>query len=120
MDKIIITDLEAYGVIGVKHPERDHPQLLIVNLALCMDLKSVGNSDNIGDTINYSTVTKFIISEISLSKFHTVEALCGHLTKRLFEVFPADEVQIRIEKPKKVENTARVGVEIQRNRSDYK
>jgi len=34
MDKIIITDLQASGIIGVKSPERDQPQTLLLNITL--------------------------------------------------------------------------------------
>jgi hypothetical protein len=34
MDRIIISDLQTTGIIGVKHPERDKPQILLINLTL--------------------------------------------------------------------------------------
>jgi dihydroneopterin aldolase len=119
VDKIIITDLQASGIIGVKHPERDLPQELLVNLTFYLDLHAAGESDSILDTINYSTVSKLIISEIAQTQFHTVEALAAHLAYLLLNNFPAKSIRIRIEKPKKVAQTARVGVEIFRRKSDY-
>jgi len=51
MDKIIITDLRASGIIGVKSPERDQPQTLLINISLFTDLKPAGLTDNIDDTV---------------------------------------------------------------------
>ncbi|MFZ3150674.1 MAG: dihydroneopterin aldolase [Anaerolineaceae bacterium] len=119
MDKIIITDLQAYGIIGVKHPERDQPQDLLINLTLYLDLHAAGESDSILDTINYSSLSKVIINEIAQTQFHTVEALAAHLAHLLLNIFPATSVRIRIEKPKKVAQTTRVGIEIFRRKSDY-
>ncbi|MFZ3070375.1 MAG: dihydroneopterin aldolase [Anaerolineaceae bacterium] len=119
MDKIIITDLQANGIIGVKHPERDQPQDLLINLTLYLDLHAAGLSDSILDTINYSTVSKVVLAEVSATQFHTVEALAAHLAYVLLNSFPSRAVRIRIEKPKIVSRTARVGVEIFRRKSDY-
>ena len=114
MDKIIITDLLANGIIGVKHPERDQPQDLLINLTLTADLHAAGESDSILDTINYSTV-----AEVSVCAFHTVETLAAHLARMILESYPVTEVTIRVEKPKLVARTSRVGVEITRSRADF-
>lgn len=117
MDKISITDLQTTGIIGVKHPERDVPQILFINLTLFLDLRKAGVSDSIADTVNYSTIARAVSEQVSNTKFHTVEALAEHISKYLLGNFPVDAVRIRVEKPKKVSNTARVGVEIFRRKS---
>jgi FolB domain-containing protein len=117
MDRIIITDLQATGIIGVKHPERDKPQILLINLTLYRDLRAVGESDNIIETVNYSTITKAVADQVSQTHFHTVEALAAHLCRFLLQNYPLEAVRVRVEKPKKVSNTARVGVEIFRRKS---
>jgi len=101
MDKIIITDLQATGIIGVKHPERDKPQILLINLTLYRDLRTAGESDNILDTINYSTISKAVAAQVSQTQFHTVEALASHLSRFLLQNYPLEAVRIRVEKPKK-------------------
>lgn len=119
MDKIIITDLLANGIIGVKHPERDQPQDLLINLTLTADLHAAGESDSILDTINYSTVAKAVLAEVSVCAFHTVETLAAHLARMILESYPVTAVTIRVEKPKLVARTSRVGVEITRSRADF-
>ncbi|HOA21028.1 MAG TPA: dihydroneopterin aldolase [Anaerolineaceae bacterium] len=117
MDKIIITDLLTTGIIGVKHPERDKPQVLLINLTLYRDLRLAGASDSITDTINYSTIATIVSEQVSNTQFHTVEALAAHLADYLLGNSPLEAVRIRVEKPKKVSNTARVGVEIFRRKT---
>jgi dihydroneopterin aldolase len=119
MDKIIITDLESSGIIGVKHPERDNPQTILVNLVLEADLRLTGETDSLSNLINYSTVSKFVLAEVASSQFYTVEALSTHLAKRVLQQFAVEKVRIRVEKPKVVAHTARVGVEIKRSRKDF-
>ena len=117
MDKIIITDLQTTGIIGVKHPERDKPQILFINLCLYLDLHPAGVTDSIADTVSYSTIARAVSEQVSNTQFHTVEALAEHLSHYLLHNFPLQAVRIRIEKPKKVTDTARVGVEVFRRKT---
>jgi FolB domain-containing protein len=112
MDKIIITDLRATGIVGVKSPERDQPQTLLINLTLITDLKPAGLSDKIGDTVSYSTVAKSVLARVKETQFYTLEALAEDLARMLLSRFDVKAVTIRIEKPEFVANTSRVGVEI--------
>jgi FolB domain-containing protein len=112
MDKIIITDLRATGIIGVKSPERDQPQTLLINITLFTDLKPAGLSDVIGDTVSYSTVSKSVLARVAETQFYTLEALADDLARMLLSRFCINAVTIRIEKPEFVANTSRVGVEI--------
>ncbi|HNW95544.1 MAG TPA: dihydroneopterin aldolase [Anaerolineaceae bacterium] len=116
MDKIIIADLQTTGIIGVKHPERDKPQILFINLVLYRDLHLAGVTDRIADTVSYSTIARAVSEQVSDTQFHTVEALAEHLSQYLLQTFPLEAVRVRVEKPKKVSNTARVGVEIFRRK----
>jgi len=114
MDKIIITDLRASGIIGVKSPERDQPQTLLINISLFTDLKPAGLTDNIDDTVSYSTVAKSVINRVAETQFYTLEALADNLATMLLDRFGINAVSVRIEKPEFVANTSRVGVEIYR------
>lgn len=112
MDKIIITDLRATGIIGVKSPERDQPQTLLLNITLYSDLKPAGLTDRIEDTVSYSMVAKFVRTRVAETQFYTLEALAEDLANLLLGRFGVNAVTIRIEKPEFVANTSRVGVEI--------
>lgn len=117
MDKIIINELQTMGIIGVKHPERDFPQEILINVTLYTDLRHAGLSDSIHDTINYSSVAKFIINLVTESSFYTVEALASHLAFNLLDQFPAFAVRLKVEKTQVVKSAQRVGVEIFRKQS---
>lgn len=119
MDKIIITDLKTSGIIGVKQPERDKPQTILVNLVLEDDLSQTGETDSLSNLINYSTVSKFVLAEVASSRYLTVEALATHIAKGILREFVVKKVRVRVEKPKVVAHAARVGVEIKRSRKDF-
>lgn len=114
MDKIIITDLRATGIVGVKSPERDQPQTLLINITLFSDLKPAGLTDDIKDTISYSTVAKAVSARVAETQYYTLEALSDDLARMLLYRFNVNAVKIRVEKPEFVTNTSRVGVEIYR------
>jgi len=114
MDKIIITDLRATGIVGVKSPERDHPQALLINITLFTDLKPAGLTDNIKDTVSYSTTAKAVSARVAETQYYTLEALSEDLARMLLDKFNISAVKIRVEKPEFVDNTSRVGVEIYR------
>lgn len=114
MDKIIITDLRATGIIGVKSPERDQPQTLVINITLFTDLQPAGLTDNIKDTVSYSSVAKSVAARVAETEFYTLEALADELARLLLDRYGVSAVTIRIEKPEFVVNTSRVGVEIYR------
>jgi len=115
MDKIIITDLRATGIIGVKSPERDQPQTLLLNITLFKDLQTAGLTDNIKDTVSYSTVAKSVSTRVAETKFYTLEALADNLATLLLSKYDIRAVRVRIEKPDFVANTSRVGIEIYRD-----
>lgn len=112
MDKIIISDLHTMGIIGIKHPERDIPQEILINVTLYKDLRCAGLKDSIHDTINYSSVAKYLIKLVAESSFYTVEALASFLSNKLLDQFPAYAVRLRVEKTQVVKSAQRVGVEI--------
>jgi len=114
MDKIIITDLRATGVVGVKSPERDQPQTLLINITLFTDLKPAGLTDDIKDTVSYSTMAKAVSARVAETQYYTLEALSDDLARLLLDRFDVSAVKIRVEKPEFVANTSRVGVEIYR------
>ena len=116
MDKILITGLVATGIVGVKEPERDFPQELLLDIELEFPLNKAGESDSIEDTISYSGVAKLVRNYVQESNFYTLEALATHLTNKLFQETPADAVRIKIEKANFVSKTSRVGVQIYRQR----
>lgn len=117
MDKILITGLIANGIVGVKEPEREFPQELLLDIELDYPLDKAGVSDSIEDTISYSYIAKLVRKSIQDSRYYTLEALAAHLVNELFEKTPVDAVSIKIEKVNFVSKTSKVGIQIRRQRS---
>jgi FolB domain-containing protein len=114
MDKVIIKDLVARGVIGVYDWERDKPQEILINIILFGDLSNAGVTDNIDDSINYKTVAKGAQSLAENCERMTVEALAADIANYCLDTKGVAKVIVRVEKPGAVRFANSVGVEIER------
>lgn len=116
MDKIIIRDILARGIIGVNESERLQPQDILVNLEIRSDLHQAGKSDQIEDSINYRTITKQVIRLAETAQRLTVEALANDIALMIMDEPRVESVIVRVEKPGAVRFSRSVGVEIERRR----
>lgn len=118
MDKVIIKNLLARGIIGVNEWERKRPQDILINIIIVTDTRRAGETDNINDCVNYSTVSKKVLAYAESSQRLTVEALANDLAKLCLEENGVQKVMVRVEKPGAVRFAESVGVEIERSRDE--
>lgn len=116
MDHIIINDLLARGHIGVTELEREHPQDILINLVLSVDLVPAGLSDHLDDTVSYSVIARQVLALVDKSTRKTVEAMATDIAALCLEHQRVQAVKVRVEKPGAVRFTRSVGVEIERSR----
>ncbi len=117
MDKVIIRNLRARGIIGVNAWEREKPQEILINIVLFTDNRAAEASDDIADCVNYRTVAKKVLAHAESAARYTVEALAGDLARLCLEEPGVARVQVRVEKPGAVRFADAVGVEIERARA---
>jgi len=118
MDKVIIKNLLARGIIGVNDWERKRPQDILINITLFTDTRRAAESDDINDCVNYSTVSKKVQAHAESAEKLTVEALANELAKICLEEQNVQKVVVRVEKPGAVRFAESVGVEIERSRDE--
>jgi FolB domain-containing protein len=118
MDKVIIKDLAARGIIGIHDWERDNPQEILINLTLFTDIHKAGETDDLDDSVNYRTIAKMALREAESAKRLTVEALATDLARLCLDQPGVEKVVVRVEKPGAVRFAGSVGVEIERNRGE--
>lgn len=119
MDKIIIRDLVARGIIGINDWEREKPQDILINIELYADLRKAGVSDDIQDSVSYRTIAKRAQAHAETAGRLTVEALASDLARICLEEPGVQRARVRVEKPGAVRFTRSVGVEIERGREEY-
>jgi len=118
MDKVIIKDLLARGIIGVNDWERKRPQDILINIVLFTDTRRAAEADDLDHSVNYSTMSKKIQIHAESAARLTVEALANDLAKICFEDKGVQKVIVRVEKPGAVRFAKSVGVEIERSREE--
>ena len=115
LDEIHIRDLRVHAIIGIKPVERVEPQNVLVNARLFVDTRKAGVSDDMGDSVNYSTVTKAMYAHIETAEPGLVERLVADLARVCFETDDRiEELELTVEKPGAVTHTRSVGVTIHR------
>ncbi len=119
MDKIFIRELSARGIIGVHSDEREKPQEIVINIILFMDTAKAGQSDDISDTVSYSTFAKKIQAHVETVQRYTVEALAEDIARICLGEPSVLKVQVRVEKPRAIRFASSAGVEIERSKSDH-
>lgn len=116
MDKVIIKDLIARGIIGLNDWEREKPQEILINIELYTDLQKAGETDDIAYSVNYRTIAKKALAHAERAARLTVEALAHDLVEICLDEPGVARARVRVEKPGAVRFSASVGVEIERSR----
>ncbi len=117
MDKVIIKNLVARGIIGINDWEREKPQEIRINIELYADLRRAGETDDIADCVNYRTVAKKALAHAESAARFTVEALAADIAALCLAEPGVQKVRVRVEKPGAVRFAESVGVEIERSRA---
>jgi len=120
MDKVIIKNLLARGIIGIRDWERKHPQDILINIIMETDTHRAAETDDISDCADYSTTSKKILAHAESVNRLTVEALANDIAKICLEEKNVQKVLVRVEKPGAVRFAESVGVEVERGHGDNK
>lgn len=116
MDKIIIKNLRARGIIGLNDWEREKPQDILINIEIDAELHKAGETDDISYSVNYRTLAKKALTIAETAGKLTVEALAHEIAHMALEEERAVRVRVRVEKPGAVRFADSVGVEVVRSR----
>ncbi len=118
MDKVIIKDLLARGIIGVNDWEREKAQNILINITAFTDTRRAAETDKLADCLDYRALAKKVQAHAeSVSRF-TVEALANDLAKLCLQEKGVQKVIVRVEKPGAVRFANSVGVEVERSRDE--
>ena len=117
MDKILITNLRAHGILGVYDEERVTPQAILINISLFTDTRRASKSDSLDDCINYDALSQKVKKHAESAKRLTVEALAEDIAGICLEEKGVQKAKVRVEKPEAIKFVDKVGVEIKRTKS---
>ena len=118
-DKIYIRDLALRCIIGVNQNERTEKQDVIINVILFTDTRKAGQTDVLGDSVDYKMVKKAILSLVEKSEFLLIEKLADEIAKVCLDDSKVQKVNVTVDKPGVLRYTRSVAVEIVRTRESY-
>jgi dihydroneopterin aldolase len=99
-DRITLRGMRFAGRHGVLAEERAEPQPFEVDLVLRLDLSHPAATDELSDTIDYSTLFALAREIVEERSFHLIEALAGAIAEAVLAAHPVDDVEVRVRKPK--------------------
>jgi len=117
MDKILIKNILARGIIGIREWEREKAQDILINLELFTEERKPDMPDVIESCIDYSQVTKKVLALAEHAQRFTLEALAEDIAQLCLEDPKVLKTTVRVEKPGAVRFSQSVGVEIDRSRN---
>ncbi|GAA4721661.1 dihydroneopterin aldolase [Brevibacillus fulvus] len=99
MDKIYFQRMEFYGYHGVFEAEAQLGQRFYVDLELSLDLTKAGQSDELGDTVNYADIFTSVRQIVEGERYKLIEALTSRIAEQLLSQFAFMEVKVKVTKP---------------------
>ena len=103
LDTIRIKRVKVAGKHGVTERERSVSRPLIIDVEIGADLSKAAHTDNIVDTVNYSTVHKLILNIVETQSHRLLESLANAIIETMFEDQRIVTARIRISKPERLD-----------------
>jgi len=118
LDLVFIEGFSGQTVIGIHDNELHLPQPLTIDLCAGMPRALACDTDSIADTIDYGALRLLLQQSLQEHRVRLLEALAEQVARIAIDEFHAHWVRVRIAKPRKFEDTAAVGVMIERRRTE--
>lgn len=115
-DRLELCGLEVTCVIGDLPEERCREQRLMVDVSLRVDVSGAGESDALGDTIDYATLAEAIRQAIRQARCHMIERAATCVADVCLVDPRVEEVRVRVAKSGTVPGLRVAAVEIVRSR----
>lgn len=111
---IIIEGLEVNCIIGIHPHEREDAQNVIVDCEMDHDIAEAVAGDDIGKTIDYTAVAKFLTDLAVERRYQLIETYAEEAVAGIFERFKAQRVMIKIMKPDAIPEASWTAIRIDR------
>jgi dihydroneopterin aldolase len=118
-DLIELRGLRLAGIVGVLAHEQAQAQPLELDLDVRVDLAPAGESDALGDTVDYGALCAVAERVVVSTRYALLEALAEHLGTALLEADPridAVTVAVRKLRPPVAQQLSTSGVRVTRER----
>jgi dihydroneopterin aldolase len=116
LDLVFIEGFSGTTVIGIHESELHLPQTVLIDVCAGLPRVPACDTDRIADTLDYGELRLRLQRLMSEHGVQLLEALAQRVAQIALEEFGARWVRVRIAKPRKFDDTAAVGVVIERRR----
>ncbi|RDU34774.1 dihydroneopterin aldolase [Neobacillus piezotolerans] len=100
MDKIHVNKMEFYGYHGVFPEETKLGQRFIVDLAVSLDLRDAGETDNLESSVNYADLYRVSKEVVEGKPYKLIEAVAERIASRILQEFSLiEEATVKVIKP---------------------
>ncbi|WP_205964300.1 dihydroneopterin aldolase [Ramlibacter agri] len=117
LDLVFLEGFRGHTVIGIYAGELDEPQPVEIDLCAGRPRVRACETDRIADTMDYGEIRERLHRLLREHGVQLLEALAEQVARIVIDEFHAHWVRVRVAKPRKFEDTAAVGVVIERRRS---
>ncbi len=114
MDIIFLRGLQIETIVGIFDWERVNRRIVVLDLEMAIDNRKAAASDAIEDALDYSKVSKRIVSFVEESSFFLVETLAERICEIIRVEFDVPWVRLTLNKKGAVQGASDVGVIIER------
>jgi dihydroneopterin aldolase len=99
-DRIQLRGMRFMGRHGVQLEERMEPQPFEVDVAVDADLAAAQASDDLADTVDYSSIFDGVRARVEADSYRLIEALAGAIAGDVLAAHPlVASVEVRVRKP---------------------
>jgi dihydroneopterin aldolase len=116
LDLVFIEGFVGSTVIGIHESELHLPQTVLIDVCAGSPRVRACASDRIGDTLDYGELRLRLQRLMAQHRVQLLEALAEQVAHIVLQEFGAHWVRVRVVKPRKFDDTAAVGVAIERRR----
>ena len=97
-DRLALMGIKLRPRIGVTPGERRFPQACSADVAIWGDFEAAASTDDLADTLDYSSVLAKVIEVANMREYNLVEALAYRIARALLEAFPILRVNVKVRK----------------------
>lgn len=98
MDRITIKDAGFFCNIGVSSKERGRKQKIFVDAEMFFDTRKAAKTDDIKNTINYSSAYDLMKSIAEKKEYKLIETLANGIAKGILNKFNVKKVNVEVRK----------------------
>lgn len=100
MDTIKMNGMAFYGYHGAMAEEAVLGQKFYIDVALYLDLKKAGQSDDVIDTVHYGEAYEVVKHQATVCRYQLIEALAENIAQNLLSDFSKLKgVKVSVQKP---------------------